>query len=225
MTKRAFDLLFASLLLLVTLPIMIVAALGSAIVLRAWPFFVQRRTGLDGRSFRFLKIRTLPTSTPAYLLKNELCLDYMPRFTRALRRLHFDELPQLFLVLGGHMSLVGPRPEMIEFHDRLDTEFATARTSVVPGCTGLWQIGQGCTGLIGESPEYDRFYLRHQGLRLDLWILGQTVLMMFGRRELVRLTDVPAWAAPDRTVGTTSAPPRCWPRPVGTWSSPRSTDR
>ena len=200
MTKRAFDLLFASLLLLVTLPITIGAALGSAIVLRAWPFFVQRRTGLDGRSFRFLKIRTLPTSTPAYLLKNELCVERMPTFTRGLRRLHFDELPQLFLVLGGRMSLVGPRPEMVEFHDRLNADFAAARTSVLPGCTGLWQIGEGCTGLIGESPEYDRFYLRHRGLRLDLWILGQTVLMMLGRRELVCLTDVPAWAAP-RTRG------------------------
>ena len=51
-------------------------------------------------------------------------------------------------------------------------------------------------GLIGESPEYDRFYLRHRGLRLDLWILGQTVLMMLGRRQLVRLSDVPSWAAP-----------------------------
>ena len=214
MTKRAFDLLFASLLLLVTLPITIGAALGSAVVLRAWPFFVQRRTGLDGRSFRFLKIRTLPTSTPAYLLKNELCLDRMPTFTRALRRLHFDELPQLFLVLGGRMSLVGPRPEMIEFHDRLAPDFAAARTTVLPGCTGLWQISEGCMGLIGEAPEYDRFYLRHRGLRLDLWILGQTVLMMLGRRELVRLSDVPAWAAPtpaaltSTTTSTVLAPAR-----------------
>jgi putative colanic acid biosynthesis UDP-glucose lipid carrier transferase len=197
MTKRAFDLLLASLLLLVTLPIMIGAAVGSAIVLRAWPFFVQRRTGLDGRSFRFLKIRTLPTSTPAYLLKNELCVDRIPTFTRYLRRLHFDELPQLLLVLGGRMSLVGPRPEMVEFHDQLDPDFAAARTTVLPGCTGLWQIGEGCTGLLGAAPEYDRFYLRHQGLRLDLWILGQTARMMLGLGRLVELTDVPLWAAPE----------------------------
>jgi lipopolysaccharide/colanic/teichoic acid biosynthesis glycosyltransferase len=204
MTKRAFDLILASLLLLVTLPIMIGAAVGSAIVLRAWPFFVQRRTGLDGREFRFLKIRTLPTSTPAYLLKNELCTDRLPRFTRALRRLHFDELPQLLLVLGGRMSLVGPRPEMTEFHELLDPDFAAARTTVLPGCTGLWQIGDACTGLIGEAPEYDRFYLRHQGIRLDLWILGQTTRMMLGLGGLVRLGDVPEWAAPQPSDTTTT---------------------
>jgi lipopolysaccharide/colanic/teichoic acid biosynthesis glycosyltransferase len=197
MTKRALDLVLASILLLVTLPIMIVAAVGSALVLRTSPFFVQRRTGLDGRSFRFLKIRTLPKSTPAYLLKDELCTDQIPTFCRGLRRMHFDELPQLLLVLVGKMSLVGPRPEMVEFHDRLDPEFAAARTSVLPGCTGLWQIGAGCTGLIGDSPEYDRFYLRHQGIRLDLWILGQTTRMMLGNGRLVHLDDVPEWAAPE----------------------------
>lgn len=203
MTKRAFDLILASLLLLVTLPILIGAAVGSAIVLRAWPFFVQRRTGLDGREFRFLKIRTLPKSTPSYLLKNELCTDRLPAFTRGLRRLHFDELPQLLLVLGGRMSLVGPRPEMTEFHELLDPDFAAARTTVLPGCTGMWQIGLACTGLIGEAPEYDRFYLRHQSARLDLWILGQTARMMLGLGGLVQLADVPEWAAPQSADVTT----------------------
>ena len=195
MAKRASDLLIASLLLVLTLPIVLVAAVGSAIVLRAWPFFVQQRVGLDGHAFRFVKIRTLPTDTPAYLLKNELCVEDLPRFTRALRRLHFDELPQLFLVLVGKMSLVGPRPEMVEFHQRLDVEFAIDRTSVRPGCTGLWQIGAACTGLLGDAPEYDRFYLRHQGFKLDAWILWRTSLMMLGLGALVHLHDVPEWAA------------------------------
>jgi lipopolysaccharide/colanic/teichoic acid biosynthesis glycosyltransferase len=195
MAKRASDLLIASLLLVLTLPIVLVAAIGSAIVLRAWPFFVQQRVGLDGRSFRFVKIRTLPTDTPAYLLKNELCVEDLPRFTRTLRRLHFDELPQLLLVVLGKMSLVGPRPEMVEFHQRLDLEFAIDRTSVRPGCTGLWQIGAACTGLLGDAPEYDRFYLRHQSLRLDAWILWRTTQMMLGIGTLARLHDVPEWAA------------------------------
>lgn len=196
MAKRASDLLIASVLLVVTLPIVVVAAVGSAIALRAWPFFVQERVGLDGRSFRFVKIRTLPVETPTYLLKNELHIDELPRFTRALRLLHLDELPQLFLVLIGRMSLVGPRPEMVEFHERLDLGFALERTAVRPGCTGLWQIGAACTGLIGDAPEYDRFYLRHQSLRLDAWILWRTTRMMLRFGPLVTLDDVPEWAAP-----------------------------
>ena len=207
MTKRALDLVLASLLLLVTLPIMLVAAVGSAIALRTWPFFVQRRTGLDERSFRFLKIRTLPKSTPAYLLKDELCPEELPAFCRGLRRMHLDELPQLILVLAGKMSLVGPRPEMVDFHDRLDPDFAAARTSVLPGCTGLWQIGAGCTGLLGDSPEYDRFYLGHQSARLDLWILGRTVRMMLTGGPLVHLSDVPEWAAREQRVSVPTAVP------------------
>jgi lipopolysaccharide/colanic/teichoic acid biosynthesis glycosyltransferase len=122
-----------------------------------------------------------------------------------MRSMHFDELPQLFLVLAGKMSLVGPRPEMTEFHERLDPEFAAARTSVLPGCTGLWQIGADANGLIGDAPEYDRFYLRHQGIRLDLWILAETARMMLGLGGMVRLAEVPQWAAAD-------APPVLTPR-------------
>jgi lipopolysaccharide/colanic/teichoic acid biosynthesis glycosyltransferase len=195
MLKRAADILIAAVLVVLTLPVVLFAAIGSAIALRAWPFFVQRRTGWDGMSFRFVKIRTLPTSTPKYMLKDELHLDEIPRFTRALRVLHFDELPQLFLVLTGRMSLVGPRPEMVEFHDLLEPSFARERCAVRPGCTGLWQIGWGCAGLLGESPEYDRFYLRHQSLRLDAWILWRTTQMMLGIGTLARLHDVPEWAA------------------------------
>src|SRR5690606_20380295 len=83
---------------------------------------------------------------------------------------------------------------MVEFHQRLDLDFAVDRTTVRPGCTGLWQIGAACTGLLGDAPEYDRFYLRHQSLRLDAWILWRTTLMMLGIGALVRLEDVPEFA-------------------------------
>ncbi len=212
MIKRAADILIAAVLVVLTLPVVLVSAIGSAIVLRAWPFFVQRRVGWDGMPFRFVKIRTLPTSTPRYMLKNELHVEELPRFVRALRLLHFDELPQLFLVLTGRMSLVGPRPEMTEFHGLLDPSFARERTAVRPGCTGLWQIGQGCSGLLGESPEYDRFYLRHQRVRLDLWIVWRTGLVMLGLRGLVGVADVPAWASgvvePGGEVDSLNAPGR-----------------
>jgi lipopolysaccharide/colanic/teichoic acid biosynthesis glycosyltransferase len=197
MTKRASDLLITSVLLLVTLPVLLITAFGSALVLRAWPFFTQQRVGLGGETFRFLKVRTLPLATPAYLTKHQLSPDRIPRFTRVLRNMHFDELPQLLLVLTGRMSLVGPRPEMRDFNDRLDPAFAAERTSVRPGCTGLWQVSQAHTEMIGEAPEYDRFYIEHQRLRLDLWILWQTARTMVGLGERITLADVPRWAAPD----------------------------
>lgn len=207
MSKRATDLILALVLIILTAPIVLVAAVISAVSLRAWPFFTQQRVGLHGRPFRFIKIRTLPTSTPRYLLKDELDFTVVPRACRALRRLHLDELPQLFLVLIGRMSLVGPRPEMTEFHALLKPEFAQARGSIRPGCTGLWQIGAACGGLIGEAPEYDLYYVDHHELALDIWVLIRTARMMLGNPELVELRDMPG------QPGVTPLPPARLPRP------------
>lgn len=199
--RRTLDVGVSVVLVVLTLPIVIVAAVGSAIVLGAWPFFVQSRVGLGGEPFRFFKVRTLPRSVPGYVDKHHLDLDAIPRFCRLLRKLHLDELPQLLLVLRGKMSLVGPRPEMAGLHDHLAPDFADLRTSVRPGCTGLWQVSAACTDLIGVAPEYDRAYLAERTLRLDLWVLGRTVLKMVGIGRSVTLADIPAWIGRrDRTT-------------------------
>lgn len=195
LTKRAFDVVVGSLLLLLSLPVILVIAFGSAVALGAWPFFVQDRIGRGGKSFRFVKVRTLPPSTNAYADKYSLREVHIPAFTQALRMLHLDELPQLALVVMGRMSLVGPRPEMPELHDRLPRHVATSRSLVRPGCTGLWQVGVHCDGLIAEAPEYDALYVQHHNMRLDLWIMAQTALKMArGGRATIALGDVPAWA-------------------------------
>jgi len=192
--KRLVDVAVASTLLLAVLPVIVVLALVSAFSLRAWPFFVQDRVGRDGRSFRFVKIRTLPPSTAAYADKYSLAQVQVPTATRLMRALHLDELPQLALVVAGAMSLVGPRPEMPGLHDALPGHVARTRTLVRPGVTGLWQVGVHCDGLIGESPEYDAFYVRRRSLRLDLWILAQTARKVLrGGQGHVRLDALPAW--------------------------------
>jgi hypothetical protein len=80
---------------------------------------------------------------------------------------------------------------MVEFQDRLEPGFARARTSIRPGCTGLWQVGAACQQLIGESPEYDLYYIDHHELALDIWVLIRTARMMLGHGELVELQDMP----------------------------------
>lgn len=192
--RRAFDIVASALLLLVALPIILVAAVGSAISLRAWPFFAQGRIGRDGERFLFLKVRTLRADVPGYIDKHQLDQSMIPPFCRLLRRLHLDELPQLFLVLQGRMSLVGPRPEMGYLHNRMPRGFAELRTSVRPGCTGLWQVSVASTELLNESPEYDRYYLANRSLRLDLWILWRTAINMVGIGRCITLGDVPEWA-------------------------------
>src|SRR5205823_7969722 len=153
--KRVVDILIGSALAVCALPMIVVLAIGCAISLRTWPFFVQWRVGKNGKLFRMPKLRTLPRSAPAAVDKYELGGVPMPRFCRILRRLHLDELPQLLMVPMGWMSLVGPRPEMPQLLDRYPSEFAAARLQVRPGCTGLWQVSESSTKLIYETPEYD----------------------------------------------------------------------
>lgn len=218
--RRAFDLAVSVGLALVTLPIVVVAAAGSAISLRAWPFFCQQRVGRDGARFTFLKIRTLSPAVPAYIDKHELAAHDIPGFCRLLRALHLDELPQLYLVIVGRMSLVGPRPEMGRLHDEMHPRFAAERTAVRPGCTGLWQISEACGDLIHAAPHYDRFYLANRTLRLDFWVLGRTVLKMLGVRRIVTVDRVPAWTLPARrsdvvVLDLTRAESAAEPPPVG----------
>ena len=192
--KRAFDIVVGSLLAVVAVPVIVTTAIGCAIALRAWPFFVQSRVGANGRGFKIVKIRTLPTTVAPYLPKYELDLESIPRFPRLVRRLHIDELPQLFMVPAGSMSLVGPRPEMKSLADAMPDSFRHTRSAFRPGCTGLWQISVDAHRLIGESPQYDVFYANHARLRLDLWILGRTVWSFLLRQTPITLDDVPLWA-------------------------------
>src|SRR5207245_198859 len=150
--------------------------------LRAWPFFSQTRIGLNGREFKFLKLRTLPPSAPAYASKYEIEGVKRTKVAQFLRGTHLDELPQLFLVLAGKMSLVGPRPEMPNLHETFNRPHRLARESLRPGCAGIWQTSVDNDRLIVEAPEYDLFYAEQASLRLDLWILLRTAVMMAGGR-------------------------------------------
>jgi lipopolysaccharide/colanic/teichoic acid biosynthesis glycosyltransferase len=170
-----------------------VLALGSLVSYRASPFFVQKRLGRDGRLFYFVKIRSLPTSTPITANKYQLADVENHRWGRFLRHYHLDELPQLWLVVTARMSLVGPRPEMPSLSATFDQEFVRERLLVRPGCTGLWQISEGSAGLIGETPEYDLHYVRHWTHRLDAWVLMRSVAEIAGGRSLHAVYEIPDW--------------------------------
>jgi lipopolysaccharide/colanic/teichoic acid biosynthesis glycosyltransferase len=191
-SRRALDLAVSVPLAILTLPLVAVLATVSAITFRAWPFYVQTRVGRGGRPFRFVKVRSLPVEVPDYLDKYALKNRMDSRWSEVLRRSHLDELPQLWHVVRGQMSLVGPRPEMLPLSGRFDAEFGAARVETPPGCTGIWQVSVHSDLLIGEAPQYDLFYLRHANRRLDLWILWRTLLVVLPGDHRVRLTEIPA---------------------------------
>lgn len=192
-TKRAVDVLIGLVLCVVTLPVIVGFAAILAVQLRAWPFFVHHRVGRHGRPFRFPKLRTLARATPTYADKTQFHLEPVSDLARKLRRSHLDELPQLWLVPLGTMSLVGPRPRMAsEIVDYPRPDFDDLRVTVRQGCTGLWQVGAHTDATVSAAPAYDMYYLRHASVRLDAWILWRTVAQALGRGA-VPIDRVPRW--------------------------------
>jgi exopolysaccharide biosynthesis polyprenyl glycosylphosphotransferase len=177
--KRAFDLVISLMLLLVTLPVLAVAALlvwsdGGRILYR------QVRIGEGGRPFTMYKLRTMRIGSdgqPAWSWRGD------PRVTRVgniLRRTHLDELPQLFNVIRGEMSLVGPRPEQPGFVEQLERTlpFYSRRHAIKPGLTGWAQVHCSYAGSENGSLwklSYDLYYLKHRSMWLDLRILWRTL--------------------------------------------------
>jgi lipopolysaccharide/colanic/teichoic acid biosynthesis glycosyltransferase len=197
--KRVFDLAVGSVLALLAVPVIAVLAVFSACALRCNPFFVQRRPGVGETEFRLVKLRTLPRSFPRQALKPEISGCAIPRFGSWLRRTHLDELPQLFQVVTGRMSLVGPRPRLCDAVEPVDPGYDRLRRAVAPGCSGLWQVSIVGDGTATGGPAYDLFYLRHASVRLDLWILLRTAGLILGLAPRVDLDDVPRWAQRRRT--------------------------
>lgn len=178
--KQAADLLFGAVVAVFSLPLILLLCMGSALAFRSWPIFRQKRVGLNGRIFSFVKVRSLPSDVPVDIDKYHLQDHSSSRWGQFIRGKHLDELPQAWLLVTGRMSLVGPRPEMPLLSATYDPEFVRDRTLIRPGITGPWQISPDCAGLIGESPQYDLFYLEAASPALDLWILWRTVLGVFG---------------------------------------------
>lgn len=177
--KRLFDLVLGWLLFLVTLPCGLAIALGIRLSSPGPILFRQNRVGEGGETFRILKFRTLRTDVPAWNQRAKPTLANTFRFGRWLRRSSLDELPQLINILAGEMSLVGPRPELVEIACRYNDREAR-RLLVPPGLTGLWQIHGDRGRSIHDQIEFDLQYLRERTLGLDLKVLLATPWHMFG---------------------------------------------
>lgn len=193
LVKRGFDLLIGSLALLLSLPLILSVAV-LIWVLDGWPvLFIQKRVGENGRLFDMYKFRTMvrnaegmldlvPKShqegVPVHKTRDD------PRVTRTgriLRRLSLDELPQLFNVINGTMSLVGPRPELIQLVETYKP-WQRKRFAVPPGITGWWQVTGRSDKAMHLHTEDDLFYIQNYSIWLDLLILVRTAwIVLLGK--------------------------------------------
>ena len=177
--NRPLDLALAGVLLVVTAPLLALAALAIKLESRGPVVYSKRRVGKDGCAFELLKLRTMVPGAESmgagiYVLEGD------PRITRVgrlLRRFSLDELPNLINVVRGELAIVGPRPTVQEQVDRY-TERQRRRLEVKPGITGWAQINGRTSLPWPERIELDVWYVEHRSLRLDLDILARTARML-----------------------------------------------
>ena len=172
--KRLFDVVIASAALLAALPVMLVISMAIRLDSPGPIFYGPRRVGQNGRLFRMWKFRTMVQGADQ---ENRFKERGDPRCTRVggvLRRWSLDELPNLFNVLTGEMSLVGPRPEQPWIVERYEP-WQRKRLAVPPGITGWWQVNGRSDKPLHENVEYDIYYIQNYSPLLDLQILWKTI--------------------------------------------------
>jgi exopolysaccharide biosynthesis polyprenyl glycosylphosphotransferase len=184
--KRVFDVVLAAVLFVLALPVMLLVALAVALTSRGPVLFRQERVGKDLRAFTMWKFRTMHVDAERGT-GPVLATEGDPRVTwlgRGLRAWRLDELPQLWNVLRGDMSFVGPRPERPEFVVRFAREIQgyTGRLKVRPGLTGYAQVNGEYHTSAPTKLKYDLAYIYNRSLWLDLKILSETVKVILTRR-------------------------------------------
>jgi lipopolysaccharide/colanic/teichoic acid biosynthesis glycosyltransferase len=197
LVRRAFDLALGSVLFMLTVPIVLIAAMAIRVNTPGSPFFVQTRLGKNGKPFKIFKLRGMyidaRTRFPAYYdysTKRDLdfCFHHEndPRVTRTgkfIRKTSIDELPNLWNVVLGDMSLVGPRPEILEVM-ALYGQYRDEYLSVKPGITCLSKITGRDRLTKRETIEFDLGYIRRRSFAFDLQILWKTFRGVILRRDV-----------------------------------------
>ncbi|MBO45763.1 MAG: hypothetical protein CMJ96_02595 [Planctomycetes bacterium] len=181
--KRTFDLVIAGILFAFSLPLFGVIAIWLSLQSPGPVLFSQTRVGRDGKTFKMLKFRSMHSKMCGDDVAPDSYGDprIIPGIGSFLRRYSLDELPQLWNVLRGDMSLVGPRPEMafiVAGYGPLERN----RLAVKPGLTGLWQVSEARNAPIHDNMDYDLYYIDNQSIFLDLLILGFTFIAIFRAR-------------------------------------------
>jgi exopolysaccharide biosynthesis polyprenyl glycosylphosphotransferase len=187
--RRVTDLIIACTLILVTLPFLAIFALTIKLDSSGPVFYQQERVGLGGRRFMLIKFRSMvrdaePDGQPVWAAERDLRITRVGRFLRCTR---LDELPQLFNVLRGDMSMIGPRPERPYFVDQLNKAIPSfsERLTVNPGITGWAQVNYPYSASIKDANtklSYDLYYIRNRSIVLDFIILLCTVRVVISHK-------------------------------------------
>jgi sugar transferase EpsL len=192
MLKRIVDLTFSSIALIFFLPAMLIVYVAIRISMGKGVIFSQARPGLHGKIFKMYKFRTMIPADPNFNKSDDERITSMGKWLRASS---LDELPELFNVIKGDMSLVGPRPLLVDYLKKY-TPIEMRRHEVLPGITGLAQVRGRNTLSWRNKFKYDVFYVDNQNFLFDIQILFETVKVVIFRRgfrshgELMRFDEL-----------------------------------
>ena len=182
--KSSIEFIFSLLLLVIAVPICILACIAIYVELRVNPIYTQKRVGLNGRVFKIYKLRSMYIDAekdgPQWASEND---ERITKVGRIIRKTRIDELPQLVNILKRDMSFIGPRPERPEFIKEFIKYIPdfNDRLLVKPGITGWAQVNGGYSLTPKEKLEFDKYYIKNRGFKLDLLILIKTIIVIFTR--------------------------------------------
>lgn len=182
--KSSIEFIFSLLLLIIAVPICILACIAIYVELRVNPIYTQKRVGLNGRVFKIYKLRSMYIDAekdgPKWASEND---ERITKVGRIIRKTRIDELPQLVNILKRDMSFIGPRPERPEFIKEFIKYIPdfNDRLLVKPGITGWAQVNGGYSLTPKEKLEFDKYYIKNRGFKLDLLILIKTIIVIFTR--------------------------------------------
>lgn len=183
--KRIFDIILSLVLLIVFCVPMLVIALISKMTSEGSILYWSERTGKENTIFRMPKFRTMKVNSPvvaSHLLRNPQ--EYLTPFGRLLRKTSLDELPQLFSILKGDMSFVGPRPALYNQEDLITLRTQKGVHVLTPGLTGWAQINGRDELSISRKVELDDYYRRNRSFLFDLKILTLTVIKVMSKEDI-----------------------------------------
>ena len=182
-TKRSFDIIAAAVSLIVLAAPFMLISLAIILDSRGPVIFRQRRVGRGGKEFYIYKFRTMYTSAPSMVASGELdrAKSYITRVGGFLRKTSLDELPQLINVLRGDMSVVGPRPLIINESEIHNRRMAAGIYSVRPGVTGWAQVNGRDEITLDEKIRYDTYYISNKSMMFDARILLKTVWVVLSK--------------------------------------------
>lgn len=182
--KSSIEFIFSLLLLIIAVPICILACIAIYVELHVNPIYTQKRVGLNGKVFKIYKLRSMYIDAekdgPKWASEND---ERITKVGRIIRKTRIDELPQLVNILKRDMSFIGPRPERPEFIKEFIKYIPdfNDRLLVKPGITGWAQVNGGYSLTPKEKLEFDKYYIKNRGFKLDLLILIKTIIVIFTR--------------------------------------------